>query len=61
MKLPRNILSKTVVDGVIFTVVKPRKIPKSTWISGKTSGSSSVGSSGFATGFPRQSTFFGSK
>ena len=61
MKLPRNILSKTVGDGVTFTVAKPRKTPKSNWISGKTSRGSSVGTSGFAIGFPRQSTFFGSK
>lgn len=59
MKLPRNLLSQTVVDGVTFTVVKPRKIPKSSWMSSKNSKNSTTGSSGFATGFPRKSTFTG--
>jgi hypothetical protein len=57
MKLARNILSQTVVNGVTFTVVKPRKIPKSGWMSGKTTKGSTTGSSGFATGFPRKSAW----
>lgn len=61
MKLAKNLLSQTVVDGVLFTVVKPRKTPKSTWMSGKNSRSASTGSSGFATGFPRKSTFTGAQ
>lgn len=58
-KLPRNVLSVTVVDGVTFTVYKPRATPKSTWRSGKTSRVGSTGSSGFAIGFPRKSTIGG--
>ena len=60
-KLPRNVLSVTVENGVTVTVFKPRKTPKSTWRSGKTSRGTSTGTSGFATGFPRKSTFEGAQ
>jgi hypothetical protein len=58
-KLPRNVVSVTVVDGVTFTVYKSRKTPKSTWRSGKVSRTGSTGTSGFAIGFPSRSTIGG--
>jgi hypothetical protein len=57
MKLARNILSQTVVNGVTYTVVKPRKTPTSRWMSAKNSKNSTIGTSGFATGFPRKSAW----
>jgi hypothetical protein len=58
-KIPRNVLSVTVENGVTVTVYKPRKTPKSGWMSGKTTRSASTGTSGFAVGFPRKTTFGG--
>lgn len=57
-KTPRNVLT-TYADpslGVVVTVYKPRKAPKMT-MNGKTTRSSSTGTSGFSTTFARKSTF----
>ena len=57
MKLARNIQSQSIVNGVTYTVVKPRKTPKSGWMSAKNTKGSTTGSSGFAVGFPRKSAW----
>jgi hypothetical protein len=61
MKTPRNVLSVSVVNGVTTTVYKPRKTPKSTWMPGKNTRQASTGTSGFAVGYPRKTTFGGSQ
>lgn len=58
MKKPRNVLT-TYVDPVLnvtVTVYKPTKTPKST-MSGKNSRGFNVGTSGFASSFPRKSAW----
>jgi hypothetical protein len=50
-KLPRNVLSVTIVNGVKTTVYKSRKAPKSKMRS-KSSRGFVQGTSGIATGFP---------
>jgi hypothetical protein len=57
---PRNVLTSYLdpVLGVTVTVYKPRKAP-AVKMGGKNSRGYVVGSSGFATGFPRKSALGG--
>lgn len=55
-KLPRNVLSVTIVNGVKTTVYKPRKAPKVTMRSHSSKGFVQ-GSGGIATGFPSSVKF----
>lgn len=57
-KLPRNVLSVTIVNGVKTTVYKPRKAPKPTMRSVSSRGFVQ-GSGGIATGFPSTVKFVG--
>ena len=51
-KLPRNVVSQTVSNGVTYTVCKPQRTPKAKMAVKQSRGFVS-GSGGLSTGFPK--------